>query len=136
MPHITALTALLAPFAVYAQPAPPADFGAIGTTFGAVITFINGYIIPLFLAIAFFLFVWGMFNYFVRGGASDESRQKGKQLAIYAVAGFVLILSFWGLVNVIAAGFGFRAPNLQTMPAIPIPGRSGTGANPNCGAAC
>ncbi len=133
MPVIFALTAPFAPFVALAQnPAPPANFGVIGNTTGFVISFLNGYIIPLLIAVAFLAFIWGMFTYFIRGGASEEGRQQGKQLAVYAVAGFVLIVSLWGIVNVIAGGMGFRAPELRTMPPVPIPG------SPNCtgGGAC
>lgn len=121
-----ALMALAAPFVVYAQQ-PQTDFGAVGRTAGAFLSFLNSYIIPLLLAVAFFFFIWGMFKFFVQGGASEEGRNQGKQLAIWGVVGFVLITSLWGIVNVVASGLGFQSPSLQTMPAIPIPQRSGTG---------
>jgi hypothetical protein len=129
------LMALSAPFVVFAQQ-PQADFGAVGKTASAFLGFLNGYVVPLLLAVAFLVFIWGMFKFFVQGGASEESRGEGKKLALWAVLGFVLIVSLWGIANVVADGFGFRSPALQTVPAIPIPHRSGMGAPPDCGAAC
>jgi hypothetical protein len=43
-----------------------------------------------------------MFQFFIAGGANDESKEKGKSLMIYATLGFVLIIIFWGIVNLLA----------------------------------
>lgn len=130
-----ALMALSAPFVVFAQQ-PQADFGAVGATAKVFLGFLNGYVVPLLIAIAFLVFVWGMFKYFIRGGASEESRGEGKKLLLWSILGFVLIVSLWGLVNVIASGLQFRNPNLQTVPGIPIPHRDGKPVSPDCGVAC
>lgn len=124
-----------APFVVFAQQ-PQTNFGAVGQTFTAFLSFLNSYIVPLLVAVAFLSFAYGMFQYFIKDGASDESRESGKKLALWGVLGFVLIVSLWGIVNIVADSFGFRGTQIQTLPAIPIPGRSGTGADPDCGFAC
>ncbi len=126
------LMALSAPFVVIAQQ-PQADFGVVGRTAGSFLLFLNGYVVPLLLAIAFLIFIWGMYKYFILGGGNEESRGEGRQLALWAVLGFVLIVCLWGIVNVVAHGLGFRNPSLQTVPGIPIPHRSGTGADPSQG---
>lgn len=95
------------PLAASAQ----AEFGEIGSFFTEVISFINGTLVPLVFAVGLFFFVYGMFKYFIQEGASDESREKGKQLAIWSVVGFVLMVSIWGIVNAIATGlFGSSQP--------------------------
>ncbi len=45
-----------------------------------ILTFGNTVVIPFIIGIGFLMFVWGMFQYFIAGGASDESREKGKKL--------------------------------------------------------
>ncbi|MCA9354801.1 MAG: hypothetical protein KC877_04750 [Candidatus Kaiserbacteria bacterium] len=60
---------------------------------------ITTYLLPFVLALAFIAFAWGMFQYFIAGGANEEAKEKGKSLMIYGVLGFVMILILWGLVN-------------------------------------
>ena len=83
-----------------------ATAGGFGPLTTAIIGFSKTYLLPLILAIGFIVFVWGMFLYFILGGADDEKKTKGKSLVIYAIAAFVLILAFWGIVNLIAGGIG------------------------------
>jgi K+-transporting ATPase A subunit len=96
------------------------DGGDIGTFFGGVLDFINEVLLPLILGIAFLMFVWGVFQFFILGGSDEEAQSKGKSLMIYAVAGFVLILSFYGIVNVITNGLGFQGKdNTIDVPVVP-----------------
>jgi hypothetical protein len=97
------------PFVTFAQLAnddPRA--GAIGESMGDILTFIDGIVIPFILGIGFLVFVWGMFQYFIRGGANDEAKESGKSLIMYAIAGYVVILAFWGIVNIISGGIGLE----------------------------
>lgn len=72
-----------------------------------VLTFINDVLIPFILAIGFLFFVFNVVRYFVFQSTSDEGREKAKALATYSVLGFVVILVFWGIVNIFAGLFGF-----------------------------
>ncbi len=94
------------------------QFEATGGDFGQflrnVIGFINGIIIPFILGIGFLFFVWGMFLYFIKGGADDDAKSQGKSLIIYATAGFVLIFIFWGLIELLARSTGFQDQTLDT----------------------
>ena len=81
--------------------------GKVGVFLGAILGFIDSVLIPLILGIAFLMFVWGVFKFFILGGADSEKQAEGKSLMIYAVAGFVLILAFYGIINVITDGLGF-----------------------------
>ncbi len=49
-----------------------------------------------------------MFKYFIQGGANDEAKESGKSLILYAIAGYVVILAFWGIVNIISNGLGLE----------------------------
>ncbi len=92
--------------------------GELGSAMGNVLAFIQGTLIPFILAIGFFMFVWGIFNYFIIGGANDDAKEKGKSLIIYALAGFVVILAFWGIVNIFVAGTGVAGESLDTLPKV------------------
>ena len=74
----------------------------------SILSFINGVLIPFILGIGFLFFVWGMFQYFIAGGANDEKKEAGKSLMVYATLGFVLIIVFWGVVNLVASGTGLQ----------------------------
>ncbi|MBY0310381.1 hypothetical protein K2Q16_04545 [Patescibacteria group bacterium] len=90
-----------------------ADGAQFGTFLQNVITFINNVIIPFILGIGFLFFVWGMFLYFIKGGADDDAKESGKSLIIYATAGFVLIFIFWGLVELLTNSTGFKDDSLD-----------------------
>ena len=96
----------------YAQPAGGAQSGNIGgSTLGAylssIIGFINVYLVPFLFAIAFIVFIWGVFQYFIAGGANEEQRDKGKQFVMWGIIGFVVMVSLWGLVNLITGTLNF-----------------------------
>ncbi|MCA9357095.1 hypothetical protein H6784_05270 [Candidatus Nomurabacteria bacterium] len=71
-----------------------------------ILTFVNGTVIPFIIGIGFLVFVWGMFQYFIAGGANDEKKEAGKSLMIYSILGFVLIIVFWGIINLVSTFFG------------------------------
>jgi len=89
------------------------------------IGFINGVLIPFIIGIGFLFFVWGMFQYFIAGGANDDKKEKGKSLMIYATLGFVLIITFWGIINLLTTSSGLN-DNLITNDSIKAPVLPGT----------
>lgn len=97
-----------------------AQFGGVDTFFININTFINNVLVPLVFGLALLVFIYGMFQYFILGGASDDSREKGRQLIIWAVIGFVMMVSIWGIVNLIAGSLGVNnnAPTTPTGPTI------------------
>ena len=69
-------------------------------------TFFNSTVIPFLIGIAFLIFVINVFRFFILQGHNQEGREKAKNLAIYSITAFVLIIIFWGIVNLIASSFG------------------------------
>lgn len=100
-----------------------AQFGSINNFFSNVVQFINNVLVPLVFAIAFLFFIWGVFKYFIMGGGDEGKREEGKQLMIYSIAGFVLMVSVWGIVNVISDGLGFDDEQIRTIPDVPMNNR-------------
>ena len=87
--------------------------GEVAGFLTSILSFINGVLIPFILGIGFLFFVWGMFQYFIAGGANDEKKESGKSLMVYATLGFVLIVVFWGVVNLVASGTGLGEQDLS-----------------------
>jgi hypothetical protein len=91
----------------------------LGKFFAAITTFIGSVLIPLVMAIAIIAFMWGVVQYFIIGGADDEKRKSGKQLMIYSILGFVLIVAIYGIVNFIITVLGFESSSTITPPRLP-----------------
>jgi len=96
------------------------DSNLISSSISTIIEFINSIIIPAILAIAFLAFVWGMVKYFIIGGADDGAKAQGKSLMLYAIAGFVAILIFFGLVNIVANGLGLTNSTVTPPPGVSV----------------
>ncbi|MEZ4104487.1 MAG: hypothetical protein R3B60_04375 [Candidatus Paceibacterota bacterium] len=109
---LTSLVLFFLPIAnASAQLADPGGVGAggggrFGDLLQTILVFANTVLIPFIVGIGFLVFVWGMFQYFIAGGANEESKEKGKSLMIYAILGFVLIIIFWGVINLLASSTG------------------------------
>lgn len=122
---VTIVATFVLPFLANAEVLAPDN--AISGALGAIVTFIQSVLIPFLFAIGFFMFVWGVIKFFVIGGNNDDAKAEGKSLIIYALAGFVVILIFWGVVNIIAGGLikDGSSLNVQT-PTLPGAGSSDT----------
>jgi hypothetical protein len=77
------------------------------TTLGSII---NDSILPLIsdamlllMAVAVLVFVWQVIRYFI---LPNENRKEAGLYVMYSVIGFFVILSLWGLVNVLSGTFG------------------------------
>lgn len=116
--YTLALTLAVLPGVTFAQ------FGGINDFLDDVSSFINGTLIPLVFAIALLIFIWGIFKYFILGGGDDSSREEGKKLMLWAIIGFVIMVSVFGIVNLIAGGLGFsNDENIQNIPNVPTNNR-------------
>jgi len=73
------------------------------------VNFVNFSVVPLLLIVGFLIFVVNVIRYFVADSANEESRDKAKNLALYAVLGFVIIIIFWGVVNFLVNSTGLDA---------------------------
>lgn len=95
--------------------------GTIQGVLATVLTIINGYLVPIIFAIAFIVFLWGLFTYFIQGGADEEKRKNGRQLVIWGLIGFAVMFSLWGLVQILLTTFGLNASSRPCIPTA-IPG--------------
>lgn len=69
---------------------------------------INGLLAPILLAVAFLSFLWGVYNYFILGAENSDKISEGRSFVIWAVIGFVVIFSLWGLVGIAANTFNLQ----------------------------
>ena len=78
--------------------------------------------IYLIIALAVVTFVWNIYRYFI---VSDpENRKEASKYVMFSVIGLFVILSFWGLVNILS-----NTLNLNTNPgAINVQALTGSGS--------
>jgi hypothetical protein len=115
-----ALSALLAsPALASAQ-----TLATIPNLFAYAIGLINGVIVPTIIALAFLMFVYGVFKYFIQGGGNPEKVQEGQKFVMWSMIGFFVIFSIWGLVNLLVNTFGFGGASMPKIPTF----NGGTGS--------
>lgn len=66
----------------------------------------NDIIIPLLVAIAFFIFLWGTFQYFFIKREDPTARKEGGQFMLWGIISFAVVVSMWGLVSILLKSFG------------------------------
>jgi uncharacterized membrane protein YidH (DUF202 family) len=117
--YLLSSTSFLAlPFVASAQIATGGGGGRFQTLLENIVAFTSDTLIPFIIAIGFLVFVYGMFQYFIAGGANDEKKEKGKSLMIYATLGFVLIIVFWGVINLLTSSTGLQGDTLDSIPTV------------------
>jgi len=84
---------------------------------------INNVAVPVIFALAFIVFIWGIFVYFIAGGSDEEKRKQGKSLMIWGLIGFFLMVSIWGLVNILVGSVGLENEGPADLPQAPVTDR-------------
>lgn len=82
----------------------------IQTLLQGLLTFLNGTIIPFFMALAFLVFIWNTVRYFIIGGANEDDQEKARSLATWGIMAFVIMVSLLGIVKLLVSGLGFGSP--------------------------
>lgn len=86
-----------------------------------IVLAINSVFVPVLIALAFIVFLWGVYKYFILGAADEKNRAEGRTFVLYSVIGFVLIFSLWGVVNIVMGTLNLSAgTNSPTPPTIRI----------------
>ncbi len=69
-------------------------------------------ILPLIIAAAVVYFIYGIAKYVMSG--SDDAKAAAKDKIIYGVVGLFVMVSVWGLVNILVRTFGLdNNPQIQ-----------------------
>ena len=104
--------------------------GGLWNLFFIVMDFLSQAVIILIsLAVVFFLY--GILKYISRGD-DEESQKKGKNIMIFGIIGLFVMISFWGIVNILINTF-----ELDTTPYVDVPyfDSSGSGSGSRSGSA-
>ena len=122
MKYLTLASALLMlPMVASAQLTSQGGSNPFGELLRNILEFSNNVLIPFIIGIGFLFFVFGMFQYFILGGSNDESREKGRKLMVSATFAFVIIIVFFGFINLITTSTGLEGETLRNIPEVPLP---------------
>ena len=66
-------------------------------------------LITLLFAVAFLVFLYGIFQFIANTG-SDEGREKGKKNMLYGIIGLFIMIAVYGIIHIILGTFGVTAP--------------------------
>ena len=110
MSRAPSLLALLsfAPFFASAQTLSAQGFIA------GFLAYVNTYFLPFLFGFAFLFFVINAIRFFVINGSNEDGRKNAKNLAIYGVLAFVVLIVFWGVVNLLASSIGLSTASTPT----------------------
>ena len=112
----------IVPFVVYFVPfVALAQIGGSTTNlrdFFGIITDILNLLIPIIIGIAFIYFLAGVIKY-VTSGDSEEGRTTARNMMIYGIIALFVMVSVWGLVNVISGSFDLDNVAPSNLPQIP-----------------
>ena len=72
-----------------------------------IINTINNIIVPVLFAVAFIVFLYSVFKTFIVGQGSEEAKEQGKNLMLWGLIGFFVMVSVWGLVNILTGTVSF-----------------------------
>ncbi len=85
-----------------------------GDAFGQIAGLINQ-LIPLLIAVALLLFIWGMITFILAAG-DEDARRTGRHKMVWSIIALFVIVSVWGLVGLlnqitgVEQGTGFIQP--------------------------
>jgi amino acid transporter len=100
--------------------------GGLWNLFSIVMGILSQAVIIL-VAFAVIFFLYGILKY-ITAGDDEEKRTKMKNVMIYGIVGLFVMVSFWGIVNILINTF-----QLDTTPYVQVPyfdssGTSGSGS--------
>lgn len=84
---------------------------------GFVANFINNTLVYLIFALAFAFFLFGVFRYFFGSGKNaEENRREGGKFIVWSLIAFAIMISVWGIVNLLVNTFGFDRGSRPNLP--------------------
>lgn len=113
---ITSLT--LSPLVSFAQSDASAcsnSFNTIADIFVYLVCVLNAAAIPLIITVALIMFFAGIVK-FIANSDDETKRKEGRQFMLWGIIALFVMLSIWGILQILANtfGFDFGVPQFQT----------------------
>src|SRR3990167_8453101 len=104
--YLSAFILVIFPFVTQAQVCSQKNLACV---INIIIGYLNQFLV-LMIGLAVVIFVWYIIQYFIK---PNEDRKNASLYVMYSLIGFFVILSFWGLVNILQNTFGLKNENNQ-----------------------
>jgi uncharacterized membrane-anchored protein len=75
---------------------------------------------PVIVAIALLAFFWGLAMYVLSFSGDDKEKKKGRDMMIYGVIVLFVMVSVWGLVQVLQNTFDIDTETNQEVPSVDL----------------
>lgn len=109
---ISATAVFLVPFLTFAAQ----SISNISDVGNFIINIINGIFVPVLIAVAFIVFIYGIATAFIFNASDAEKRKEGKNIMGYGLIGFFIMLSVWGLIFILTNSVGLNNSGPSTLP--------------------
>ncbi len=76
------------------------------------------YMIPLIMALAVLVFLWGVVKYITAGGDAEKEKT-ARGYIIYGLIGIFVLVAFWGIIQILTNTFGIETGG--TLPQVRVP---------------
>lgn len=86
-----------------------------------IIYLINTVLVPLLFAVAFIVFLYGIAKTYIFSHGEPGEVEQGHKIILWGLVGFFVMVSVWGMVNVIATTFGLNQVGSPTTPVFTPP---------------
>lgn len=73
-----------------------------------IINMINNVLVPVLFAIAFIVFLYGIARAYIFSSGDPEKVKEGHKIILWGIIAFAVMISLWGLVNVVVFTFGLQ----------------------------
>lgn len=70
--------------------------------------------VPFLIGIAFLFFVINVIRYFVIGAGDKDAQEKARAAATYGVLAFALLVTFWGIINMLTSSLGLECDSFES----------------------
>ncbi|MDO8408277.1 MAG: hypothetical protein Q7S95_03535 [bacterium] len=94
------------------------DYTALTPYSDLIIDTINNVFVPVLFAIAFIIFLYGVARAYVFSQGEPAEVAKGHKLILWGLIAFVVMLSVWGLVNILSETLDLSNTTIPTYPEI------------------
>lgn len=71
-----------------------------------ILYIINNILVPVLFALSFMVFLYGIALKYIFSSGDSAKVAEGHKLLLWGIIGFVVMISVWGLVNIVANSFG------------------------------
>lgn len=84
-----------------------------------IIYIINSILVPVLFAIAFIVFLYGIARAYIFSHGEPDKVKEGHHIILWGIIAFVVMISVWGLVNVVSNTFGLGGSYAPSPPYSP-----------------